>query len=70
MPSGVKRLLLALASDKSVCSIIPPTPDVTNLLLSMSNGFDPFTNPSVDLKLLQDHVPLIFNLLVECGSPD
>jgi hypothetical protein len=36
----------------------------------MSNGFDPFTNPSVDLKLLQDHVPLIFNLLVECGSPD
>lgn len=67
-PRCVKRLLLALASDKSVCSIVPPTPDVINLLLAMSNGFDPFNNPNVDLKLLQDHVPLIFNLLGELGG--
>jgi hypothetical protein len=43
---------------------------MTNLLLPMSNGFDLFTNLSVDLKFLQDHMPLIFNLLVKCGSPD
>lgn len=68
IPKGIKRLLLALASDKSVCSIIPPTADVINLLLAMSDGFDPFINASIDLKLLQDHVPLIFNLLAECGG--
>jgi hypothetical protein len=37
---------------------------MTNLLLPMLNGFDLFTNLSVDLKFLQDHMPLILTSLL------
>ena len=64
-PEPCKKLLLALASDKPVCAIVPPKEDVWDLLIRMSEGCNPKDNPSTDLKLLHEEVPLVFNILKE-----
>ena len=51
-----------------MCSVIPPLPKVTNLLLDMANGLNPLDRPSVDLKLLQDRAPIIFAIIKENGN--
>ncbi|XP_046861888.1 uncharacterized protein LOC124455242 [Xenia sp. Carnegie-2017] len=62
-PNSCRRLLAALASDKPVCAIVPPKEEVLNLLIRMSDGANPKDNPSTDLKLLHEEVPLLFNVV-------
>ncbi|XP_046863019.1 uncharacterized protein LOC124456695 [Xenia sp. Carnegie-2017] len=62
-PNSCRRLLAALASDKPVCAIVPPKEEVLDLLIRMSDGANPKDNPSTDLKLLHEEVPLLFNVI-------
>ena len=52
-----------MASDKPVCAIVPPKEEVLDLLIRMSDGANPKNNPSTDLKLLHEEVPLLFNVI-------
>ncbi|XP_046862591.1 uncharacterized protein LOC124456100 isoform X2 [Xenia sp. Carnegie-2017] len=61
-PNSCRRLLAALASDKPVCAIVPPK-EVLDLLIRMSDGANPKDNPSTDLKLLHEEVPLMLNVI-------
>ena len=60
LPRSCKRLLLALSSDKPICSIVQPSQEVVSLMLAIADGRNGLHCPQ-GMKILQDFVPLLFN---------
>ena len=61
-------MLTALASDKPVCATVPPCEEVLDLLTQIGDGVNPKDNPTTDLKLLHEQLPIRFNILEICGE--
>ena len=51
-----------------MCALIPPDHDVINLVTKLSQGHDPRSRYSTDMKLLHDRVPVLFDLFSQLSD--
>lgn len=63
-PPAFQRFLTALASDKAVCAIIPPTDEIKTMLEEICDGVDLDQNPHY-MQQLQLHIPCVYDLLAK-----
>lgn len=64
-PPAFRRFLTAIASDKAVCALIPPTEEMNQFLTNLCNANDITRLPHQFMPTLQLKVPVLYNLLTQ-----